>query len=54
MERIIFGTTRPIMILQILKKNKIFVIIQSFEDFGEYNITPQYEIKDPYEILNFF
>ena len=34
------------------KKEQDFVIIQSFEDFGEYNITPQYEIKDPYEILN--
>lgn len=28
-----------------------FVIIQSFEEFGEYNITPQYNIKDKYEQL---
>mgnify|MGYP007000333537 len=34
-----------------LKKTR-FCNYKSFEDFGEYNITPQYEIKDPYEILN--
>ncbi len=28
-----------------------FVIIQSFEEFGEYNITPQYNIRDEYESL---
>jgi len=27
-------------------------LIQSFEDFGEYNITPKYEANDDYEILN--
>jgi hypothetical protein len=27
-------------------------LIQSFEDFGEYNITPKYEVNDDYEILN--
>ena len=33
------------------KQEQDFVIIQSFEDFGEYNITPKYEFKDDYEIL---
>ena len=28
-----------------------FVIIQSFEEFGEYNITPQYKVRDEYESL---
>ena len=34
------------------KEKQDFVIIQSFEDFGEYNITPKYEVIDDYEILN--
>lgn len=34
------------------KEEQDFVIIQSFEDFGEYNITPKYEVIDDYEILN--
>ena len=33
------------------KQEQDFVIIQSFEDFGEYNITPKYDVKDEYEIL---
>ena len=33
------------------KQDQDFVIIQSFEDFGEYNITPQYEVDDKYEFL---
>jgi hypothetical protein len=33
------------------KQEQDFVIIQSFEDFGEYNITPQYEVDDKYEFL---
>ena len=28
-----------------------YVIIQSFEEFGEYNITPEYKIRDEYESL---
>lgn len=34
------------------KEEQDFVLIQSFEDFGEYNITPKYEANDDYEILN--
>lgn len=34
------------------KEEQDFVLIQSFEDFGEYNITPKYEVNDDYEILN--
>jgi hypothetical protein len=33
------------------KQEQDFVIIQSFEDFGEYNITPQYDVDDKYEFL---
>ena len=33
------------------KKEQDFVIIQSFEDFGEYNITPEYEVDDKYDYL---
>ena len=33
------------------KQEQDFVIIQSFEDFGEYNITPQYEVDDKYDYL---
>ena len=33
------------------KQEQDFVIIQSFEDFGEYSITPQYEVDDKYEFL---
>ena len=33
------------------KKKQDFVIIQSFEDFGEYNITPEYEVDDKYDYL---
>ena len=28
-----------------------YIIIQSFEEFGEYNITPQYKVRDEYESL---
>ena len=34
------------------KEEQDFVLIQSFEDLGEYNITPKYEANDDYEILN--
>ena len=34
------------------KEEQDFILIQSFEDFGEYNITPKYEVIDDYEILN--
>lgn len=34
------------------KEEQDFILIQSFEDFGEYNITPKYEVNDDYEILN--
>jgi hypothetical protein len=34
------------------KEEQDFVLIQSFEDFGEYNITPKYEANDDYEVLN--
>ena len=33
------------------KQEQDFVIIQSFEDFGNYNITPEYEVEDKYEFL---
>ena len=33
------------------KQEQDYVIIQSFEDFGEYNITPQYEVDDKYDYL---
>jgi hypothetical protein len=33
------------------KQEQDFVIIQSFEDFGNYNITPEYEVDDKYEFL---
>ena len=33
------------------KQEQDFVIIQSFEDFGEYNITPEYEVDDKYDYL---
>ena len=33
------------------KPQEDYTIIQDFEDFGEYNITPQYDIDDPYANL---
>ena len=33
------------------KQKQDYVIIQSFEEFGEYNITPQYEVDDKYDYL---
>ena len=33
------------------KQEQDYVIIQSFEEFGEYNITPQYEVDDKYDYL---